>query len=130
MPVTQEKRCCVVDLRGAFFVDWAVVKEHAKWWDPGMEAHWDAAHASPLGGVDAAISIWAADQCNKPLAQGLAAGEGEMRGALVNAAKERGLAARKRFKFFEPVSAGAPFKAIADTHRALTWRLVESKNDV
>ena len=61
-PATQGKHCRADDLHPAFVADIEVVQEHAQWRDPGTRAHWDVAKASPLDGVDAAISVWAVDE--------------------------------------------------------------------
>ena len=92
-----------------------VVREHAHWRNLGMEAHWDAAHASPLERVGDAISGWAADPCNEALGQELSADEEKFHKVPVNATKERELAAWKRFRAFGPLSVCAPAKAIMDT---------------
>ena len=75
-PVTQETRRRDEDLHPTPVIDKEVVKEHARWWGPGLGAHWDAAHASPLEGVDASIPNWPADQCNTAPSQELPAVEG------------------------------------------------------
>ena len=49
---------------------------------------------------------------------------------LVRAAKERELAAWKKFKVLKPGTGGAPREAIAATLWALTWEMVEGKKDV
>ena len=81
MSVTQERRRRVDDLRLVFAVDKEVTKENAKWWGPELNAQWDAAHASPSEGADAASSVWATDQCN--------IAPGRELSALVKAARER-----------------------------------------
>ena len=48
-----------------------------------VKAHWDSAKASPLGGVDAAVPAWAADQSDGALGRELAAGGGKTHVALV-----------------------------------------------
>ena len=67
MPLTKDTRRRVENLHLGSVVDMGVVKERAQWWGPGMKAFWDAAHASPLGGLDAAIPSRAADQRDKVL---------------------------------------------------------------
>ena len=66
-PATQEKSCRAKNLHVAFVADKELVEEGAQWWGPGMNARPNAATASPMEGVDAATSAWAADQCNKVL---------------------------------------------------------------
>ena len=36
----------------------------------------------------------------------------------------------EKFKVSAPVAGCAPFKALADTRRALTWEMTEAKEDV
>ena len=61
-PVAEETRRRVEDLHLAVAVDNEIVKARAQWWDPGMQAPWDAAKALPLQGLAAPIPAWAADQ--------------------------------------------------------------------
>ena len=91
------------------------MKERAQWLDSGTKAHWDAAKAPPLEGVDAAFFVWEAGRCNKTLGQELFADEDKLYEAVAKTAEDRELEAWKRFKVFEPVSMGAPSKAIVDT---------------
>ena len=100
MPVTREKRCRLGSLHLASAVDMEVVREHAQRRGSWSEAHWDAVRASPLEGADAGTSAWAADHCNKALGQEPSAEEENLRGALVGAAEERGLAFWGGFKVF------------------------------
>ena len=56
--------------------------------------------------------------------------EEKSHGGLVNAAKERALAALKKLKVFKPVKAGAPpVKAVVNTCRVLSWKMAEGKKD-
>ena len=52
------KRYRVGDIHLAFAAAEAVAKEHTQWRDPELKARWDATHASPVEGVDVAISAW------------------------------------------------------------------------
>ena len=106
-----------------------MVKGHAQGRGAGIKARWDVAHASPQEGVGAAISSRAANQCSAALGQELSADEEILHWALVNAAKVSELAAWQTFKVFEPLSAAAPPKAIADTHRVPTWKMAEGKQN-
>ena len=62
---TQETRRRVEELHLAFVANKEVVAEHAQWRRHWAKAQWDAAHASPHAGPDAAISPSAADRSNK-----------------------------------------------------------------
>ena len=42
-----------------------------------MEAHWDPTHASKVEGVNATISAWNAEECNRVLGQELTEAEEE-----------------------------------------------------
>ena len=61
-PAAKAKRCRVEDIYPATVVEKDILKERAQWRNSEMTAHQDAAEASLLKGVDAAISAWAADQ--------------------------------------------------------------------
>ena len=56
LSATQWKRRRVSHLRLAFVKGKEIVKGHAPWRGPEMKARWDATHAFPAEGVDAAIS--------------------------------------------------------------------------
>ena len=73
--VTQGKRCRTSGHHLTFAVDKEIVEEHAQWRDPQMRAHCDVNHASPLGGADAAISAWAAEERKRVSSQELAEGK-------------------------------------------------------
>ena len=49
-PVTQGKRCRASDPHLAFVAEKGKVEKHAKWWEPEMQAPWDATHATLVGG--------------------------------------------------------------------------------
>ena len=61
-PVTRESRRRVGELHPAPPEEREAAKEHAQRRGPEMGTHWDATHAPSLGGTDAAILAWAADQ--------------------------------------------------------------------
>ena len=88
-----------------------------------MKAHWAAARAPTLDGMDAAISAWEADQCNEALGQELSADEVSLGEKRELAAKGRVLAASQRFGVFQPVSASTPPKATVDTWWVFTWQM-------
>ena len=114
LPVSQEARRRVVDLYLGFIVDKEVAGGNAQCRGPEMKAHWDATHASPSEGVGSAISARAATQRNEALGHEPSAEEAKSHGNLVRAAKERELAAWKKFKVFEPVTVGTAPKATVD----------------
>ena len=80
LPLTQEARCREGALHVAFVADKDKVKHHTQWWGPGMRAHWDANQAPPVDGVDAAISVRAAE-CEKSLGRELSGNAGDLCGS-------------------------------------------------
>ena len=117
-------------LHPAFVADKEAVKEHARTWSQALKAHWNAAIAFPMEGVDAAISAWIEDQCNEALSRELRADEARAHGALIRAANERELGARRRVEVSETARRGKPSKAIAETRLVLTKKMVHGKRDV
>ena len=130
LPATRAKRCRVDDLLLASAAEEEVAEEHAKLWGPEIKAHSDATHASLLEGVDAVISAWAADQCNKALRQELSAYGGESHWNAGRTAKDRDIAAWEKFKGFKPFSGGALSRATADTRRVHSWKMLEGREGV
>ena len=86
-PAIEGKRCRVGHLHLASVADKEVVEARAQRLDSGMKAYRGAAEASPMGGVDAAISSWAADQCNEALGRDLTADEEKTHVASAKAAR-------------------------------------------
>ena len=66
--------------------------------------------------------VGTADQCNKALGQELSAGKGKVFGAAANAAREREVAAWKRFAVFEPAGVSTPSKV-------LNWKMAEGEKN-
>ena len=75
-----------------------------------MEACRHADQASPVEGVDAGISAWAAEDCSGVPGQELRREGGQLRGGLASDAKAREFRARKKFKVLKPVKGGTLFK--------------------
>ena len=55
-PATHEKRRRAGELCLALAADEVIVKGRAQWRGPGMQAHRDVSHASPVEGMGAATS--------------------------------------------------------------------------
>ena len=64
LPLNPETRRRIEDPQMAVVVDQEVEKAHAGRRDPAAKANWYATHASPSEWANAAISAWAAGQCN------------------------------------------------------------------
>ena len=86
-----DKRCKRDALRSAFAADKEVVNEHARWWNSELKSQVEASRSSAVGGVEAAISAWVADDCNRVLGQVLSEQEGVARAYLVREAKVKEL---------------------------------------
>ena len=61
-PVARGKRNSVDDPHSPFALDKELELGRARWRDPRLRDNWDTVGASPLEGVDATISSWAAGQ--------------------------------------------------------------------
>ena len=124
-PFTRERRRRVGELHAALPEEREAPKEHAQWWGPEMRTHWGATRAPSLGGADAAIPAWTADQPYKDLRWKLSAAGGDMHGNLVHTAKGRKLAECKKFKAAKPVT-GAHRKRLLRTRdgrlRGRRWK--------
>ena len=75
---------------------------------------------TPMDGVDAVISGWAAGLCHKTLSEGPPRNDMP----LARAPPERELAARKEFDAHRPVVRSTKKKTIAETRRELAWEVV------
>ena len=106
------RRGRVDDLPLAFVAVKEVVNDHARLRGPEMTAH------------------WAVYQHNKKLGQELTADVEGTHGGWIRAARDRKLGVRKKFKVPEQVRIGEPSKALVDTLRAFTWKMVDGKRDV
>ena len=93
MTAAKEKRYRVDDHHLAFAMVKVIAMERAQRRDPGMKAYRDAVSASRLEGDDAASSVWTLDRRSQAPGQELTAGVARTHGALVQAAKDRELAA-------------------------------------
>ena len=77
-----------------------------------------------------AISAGVADECNRTLGQELTPVEEEIRADLVNAGKQRELAAWAKFDAFSPHEASRVQKQIVETRWVLTWETLGGKECV
>ena len=67
----EEKRHDAGDLQVACLAGKEVVKGHAQWRNPDLKARRDATPASPVEGVNAAITARIAEECDRVLGQEL-----------------------------------------------------------
>ena len=93
-PVGDGRRNRVDDIHLASASDEESAKERAQWWNPSSGDQQGATKYSPLGGVEAAMTAWAAEQCVTPSGRELSAKSGREHAALVRAAKPRELGER------------------------------------
>ena len=96
------------------------MKGHAQWWESEVKAHWGANHASLAEGLGAAISAWAANECNTASGQKLSEDEEKLKCDTVRAAKGCELAAWRKFKVLKPVTEGAPSEPSVNARRVVT----------
>ena len=89
-----EKRCKRDAFRAAGIADGEVAKEHAQWSNPALKPRVEASRSLGVGGVEAAISVWVADESNRVLGQELPEEEEVAHADLVRAEKEKALGAR------------------------------------
>ena len=75
----------------------------------------------PVGWGDAAVSAGREIRVIRRWIKNYRLIAGELYEALVNEAKERELATRRKFEMFVPGNMGAPSEAIMDTPWGLTW---------
>ena len=64
-PVSQDKRPRADALRVALVADMEGVRGHDPWRNPELKSQVVAAHSSVVEGVDAAVSVRFADECNR-----------------------------------------------------------------
>ena len=128
-PVPQEPRRRVDDLHSDFVVRKEVVKGHAQWLDPEMKAHWVINHATPVEAVDAAISAWTADECQKSLRAETFGGKGEAAWGLGPRCEGARPFSMVIGQGFRASNRGAPSKTIVGTRWALTGEMVAGVED-
>ena len=109
IPVAHGRRCRVGDPHSAFVADKETMREQARWWDPEMKAHWDAANAWSPEGVDAA------DKCKRASGQELTAGGERTHVLLAREPKDRGPDPRKKLKVFGLAQTRRPSTPLVDT---------------
>ena len=98
--------------------DTEVEKGHNQWRNPELRARGGATRPSVLEGVEAAISAWVAEECNRVLGQDLAEEGEELH------TNERELSAWKRFEAFKPLQESGKSESVGNTRWAPTWRMV------
>ena len=74
-----KKRSFLAVLRAALAVDKEVVKSHGQWRDASTKDSRGAPPGAPADGVEAVVSAWAADLCDKTLGKKLSIGAGGSR---------------------------------------------------
>ena len=75
LPVTQGTRCRASGPHLPLVAEREIAKEHTQWRRSEMKAHWDANHAYPFEGADAAIPSWSAEVRSKVLGRELSEAE-------------------------------------------------------
>ena len=105
----------------AMEVDLAAAQAHAQLWSPELKPELEMNPSAKIEGVDDAMSAGVADECNRISGQELNPEEEEMRADLVNAGKQRELAAWAKFDVFSPHEASRVQKQIVETR----WFLPE-----
>ena len=90
----------------------------------------DAAQSSVLGGVDAAVSSWLADECNRGSSQELSMKDEEMHADLARKVKVKELDAWKQSQVFEPVQERGVPNARVRTRWALSWKMMEGTKNI
>ena len=86
----------------ALVADEGVVGKHSRRRNPELESRVDATLSSAAEGVDAAISAWVAEECNRSLGQELSEDGERLHVAMAPDAKEKELNLRKQFKVSKP----------------------------
>ena len=104
-PGDSENRCRVDGLQAAFFAEKGIVKDYARRWDPRMTEQGNAVNVVPFEEMDATISTWAVDLCNKTMGRELGADEERAHGVQSRAGKDSDW---KEFKVPEPVTTMKP----------------------
>ena len=116
------ERTRVKELHAAFATGKEVLIEHAQRRGSSLRDVWAASSLPPLAGLDTASSARTADRCDK-------SGVKEDSG-LVKEAKERELAAWRKFAAFEQARQGAPSGATGDSRRVPTWKTLGGRAGV
>ena len=80
-----------------------------------------------LEGMEAALTAWIAQICDRPSGQELSVDEERRFAAEVEAAKNRELDAWGKVQVFSPVLSGKVTKDVVDTRWVLTWKDLEGK---
>ena len=85
----------------------------------------DATRSPVVGGVDAAISAWVADECNRVSGRDFWMGEEETYADLARGAKVKELGARQSFGVLEPSQEQDVLKKVVQTRWVLAWKMME-----
>ena len=128
--VRWDMRRRVSALRTALLADAEVVQEHAHWWNPGLESRVRAAQPSLSEREDAATSLWATNECNRVVGQGLSEDEGELRADLAMDPKVKKLDAWGSIEAFGRFKDAKIATAVVNTRRALTSELMDGEKGV
>ena len=115
-----EKRRRKADAYMNFVANKEILKQHAQWWDKGMQIFWNNPLSHEERDLDAAASAQAADMCNKILGKELTPEEEEKFIKEVDAAKGRELDAWSHFRAFSPCGPGRCSKSVVGTRWVLT----------
>ena len=126
-PLRRDKRSRADARRTALVADMAKVKEHARWRNPELKSRVDATQSSVAKRVDAAISLWVAEACNRVSGQELP-DEGERRTLPWRwGVKVEKLRARNSFEASELFEAKDITKAVVTTRWVLTSPMLGGK---
>ena len=89
-----------------------------------MKDSWPALPSTPVGGVDAAVSVWTAYPRDRALGEELSQEEERKYAPLAKVAQERELAAWKEFNVFCLVAQATIKKTIVNTRWVWTWEAI------
>ena len=104
-----------------FVADKEVAKPHGQCWDSAMGDSLGALPDGPADGVDAAVSAWAADLCNKTLRREPPEGEETKYALLARAAQDREPAAGEKFDAISRTAHADIRKTIVGARWILFW---------
>ena len=133
LPVMQRgsgKRRRKADAHMNFAANMEILKQHAQWWDKGMQIFWDNRRIHAEMDMLAAASAQEAEVCNKILGRELTPEEEEKFVKEVDAAKRRELDAWSHFRVFSPCAPAKCTKSVVGTRWVLTWKMVEGVKTV
>ena len=106
--------------RAALVADMGVVKEHAQCRNPGLKWKVGATQSSVAEGVDAAISAWVADACNRVSGKETSGEGGKLHAGLARDAKVEELDTWRRSEVSEPFRGNGVTQAVVNGRWAPT----------